>query len=174
MNADAILQELSISIYEAPLSDVRKEADYPYLGNPLHIAVFLIDCDTEIDMNGMLRFIENSAGQHLDQTAEALKLIGAPKSASLLQSVRSCMERHGVTWQRLRSDFAGTAEYEISSFRELHGEDLDGFAREVDTLAGHFSLFNTLYSTEDSYAALCSYLDGRAEELRSEIERRRQ
>jgi hypothetical protein len=143
------------------------------LGNLLHLAVLLIDCDTEIDMNGMLGFIENSTGQHLDRTAEALTLIGAPKSASLFQSVRSCMDQHGVTWQRLRNDFAGTAEYEISSFRELHGENLNGFAKELDALVGHFSLFNTLYSPEDSYAALCSYLDGRAQELQSEIERRR-
>ncbi len=174
MNAAATLQELSISIYEVPLSDVRNEADYPNLSNPLHLAVLLIDCDTEIDMNGMLGFIENSTGQHLNRTAEALKLVGAPKSASLLESVRSCMDRHGVTWQRLRNDFEGTAEYEITSFRELHGEGLDAFTEELDRLVGNFSLFNTLYSPENAYAALCSYLDGRVEELQSEIDRRKQ
>lgn len=172
MNADSIIQELSTEIYEYPLSKVRDEISYPDLTNPLHLIILLIDCDTEIDMNGMLGFLENPTGRHLGRTAAALKLIGAPKSAALLESIESCMTRHAVTWDRLRGDFAGTVEYQITSFRELHGGALDAFAGEVGSLAGHFSLFNTRYSLENSYAALCGYLDGRVRELRCEIEKR--
>jgi hypothetical protein len=172
MNADSIIQELGTEIFEPPLSKVRDEVGYPDLANPLHLLILLIDCDTEIDMNGMLGFLENSTGRHLGRTAEALKLIGAPKSAALLESIESCMTRHAVTWENLRGDFAGAVEYQVTSFRELHGEALDAFVSEVGSLVGHFSLFNTHYSLEDSYGALCNYLDGRVEELRREISKR--
>jgi hypothetical protein len=173
MAADSIIQELGTEIYQPPLSNVRREVNYPDLTNPLHLTVLLIDCDIEIDMNGMLGFLENSTGRHLRQTAEALRLIGAPRSAALLESIQFCMTKHGVTWERLRGDFVGSTEYEISSFRGLHGEALNPFATEIGNLAGRFSLFNTHYSLEDAYSALCSYLDGRVEELRREIDKRK-
>jgi hypothetical protein len=172
MDADGIIQELGTKIYEAPLSGVRSEENYPDLTNPLHLATLLIDCDTEVDMNGMLGFLENSTGRHLSRTAEALRLIGAPRSAALLESIQSCMTKHGVTWEGLRGDFAGGAEYQVTSFRELHGEALDAFASEVGGLAGRFSLFNRHYALEDSYGALCRYLDNRMLELRGEIDKR--
>jgi hypothetical protein len=173
MNADALLQELAVEIYQPLLSDLRDEADYPNLSNPLHVAVLLIDCDTEISMNGMLGFLENSTGRYLPETTEALKVIGAQKAAAVFQAIQACMVKHGVSWERLRSNFEGTTEFQVTSFRKLHGERLDSFATEVVGLVGHFSLFNTHYSPEDAYGALCEYLDGRLDELRQEIDKRR-
>lgn len=122
MDADKIIQELGIEIYQPPLSLIREEAEFPDLDNPLHLIVLLVDCDTEISMNGMLGFLENLSGQHLGKTIEALDTIGAAKSADLFRSVERCMTKHGVTWAKLRGDFEGSTEYQITSFRELHGD----------------------------------------------------
>jgi hypothetical protein len=172
MNADEILQELSIRIYEPPLSNVRTEVDYPNLNNPLHLSILLIDCDTEINMNGMTGFLENSTGQHLAETIQALHLIGASKSGALLDAVQACMAKHGVTWERLRGDFSGAKPYQITSFRELHCEQLRVFAEEVHNMTAHFSLFNTRRSQEDVYGAFCSYTEARLVELQGEIDKR--
>jgi hypothetical protein len=173
MNADDLIQELAVQIYQAPLSSVRFENDYPDLGNPLHLAVLLIDCDTEIEVNGMLGFLENMTGRYLPKTIEALTIIDARTTAAILQSVQACMAKYGVSWERLRADFEGASEFQVTSFREMHGEELDSFVTEVGELAQGFSIFNPRYSAEDAYGALCRHLDARLGELRQEIDKRR-
>ena len=173
MDADKIIQELAIEIYEEPLSLIREESEFPNLDNPLHLIVLLIDCDTEIAMNGMLGFLENQTGQHLGKTIEALETIGAIKSAALFRSVENCMTKHGVTWAKLRGDFEGSVEYQITSFRELHGASLDGFSQEIHKIVGSFALFNGHYSLEDSYGALYRHAQSRVELLQNEIQRRK-
>lgn len=168
MTADVTLQELATRIYESPLSAIRRRSDFPDLRSPLDIAVLLIDCDTEIAMNGILGFLENSTGQHLESTASALTLIGAPQAAARLTAVRDLMRRHGVTWQNLREDFEKMSEYQVTSFRELHGRQ--EFARDVCEAAGTSTLFESSLS-EDVYGRLCDYLDSRIGFLASEIEK---
>src|SRR6267143_7091204 len=111
MTANDLIQEVGGKIYERPLSMVRDETGFPDLANPLHVVVLLVDCDTEVMMNGLLGFLENMTGRHLGTTIEALKTIGVRGVADQLGAVRDCMTRHGVTWQRLRGDFEGSREY---------------------------------------------------------------
>ena len=173
MKADDLIQDLAGDIYQGPLSGVRDEPDYPDLSNPLHVVVLLIDCDFEININGMLGFLENMTGQHLAKTTEALEMIGTPKCAALFHLVQETMDRHGVTWQQLRRDFEGAKEFQITSFHELHGEVLDKFANEVCELGRGFCLLNKLYSPEDVYGALCTYLEDKVERLSDEVKKRR-
>ena len=172
MNAEALIQDLAIKIYEKPLSQIRDEPEFPNLNNPLHVVVLLVDCDTEISMNGMLGFLENFTGRHLGKTIEALEKIGAPKSAELFRSVQICMERHGVTWAKLRGDFAGTVEYQITSFRQLHGESLDTFSEELCQIVGKFELFNSHSALEDAFGGLCKFVQARVESFQQEIQKR--
>lgn len=169
MSIDELIQNLSVQIYKEPLVHVRDEATYPNLENPLHVTVLLLDCDTEIDVNGIFGFLENRTGSHLQKTIEALREIGAPKCAEILDSVKKCMDKYSVTWNRLRSDFKSVTEDQISSFRKLHGDTLNGFPCEVSELAGNFSLFNNLRSPEDAYTAFVNYLEGQADKLQAEI-----
>lgn len=173
MNADDLIQELSIAVYRSPLSGVRHETDYPRLGNPLHLVVLLIDCDTEIDMNGVLGFLENRTGGYLSETIEAMELIGAIECAAIFRSIQDCMTKYSVTWERLRGDFEGTTEFQITSFSELHGEGLHTFAIEVGELTRHFSVFSRKFPG-NAYGAVCNYLDNRLGELRREIDKRTQ
>lgn len=172
MTADAMIQDLADHIYQGPLSEVRHERDYPNLDNPLHLVILLIDCDTEIAMNGVLGFQENLTGQHLAKTTEALARVGAPKAAAIFAFIQAIMQKHGVTWQSLRGDFEGVEVFQISSFKELHGQGIDRFTDEVDTLTSGFSLVNT-DSSENVYGALCAYLEDKTQQLSAEVEKRK-
>jgi len=171
ITADEVIQKLAVGIYDHPLCMVRCEVAFPDLANPLHLAVLLIDCDTEIMMNGMLGYLENMPGRHLAPTIEALRQIGAPAAAGQLQAIYDCMTRFGVTWQRLRGDFDGVQEHLITSFGMIHGAQLGSFTSELESLARGFSLF-ARRSGEAPYDALCTYLEGRLADLRSEINKR--
>jgi hypothetical protein len=173
MDAKGAIEDLALTIYEEPLSQIRDEPEFPNLDNPLHMIVLLLDCDTEVAMNGVLGFLENLTGRHLGKTIEALERIGAPKSAELLRAVQSCMDKHGVTWARLRGDFEVTDEYQITSFRELHGESLSSFSTEVCQIAGSFQLFNNRSALEDAYGGLCRYTQNRFNLFQMELHKRK-
>ncbi|MDA8430472.1 MAG: DUF4375 domain-containing protein [Geobacteraceae bacterium] len=172
MNIEKFIENLAVQIYEEPLVHVREEANFPNICNPLHVFILLIDCDLEIDMNGVLGYLENPSGRHLKKTIKALEEIGAPKCSALFDSIQECMDRHDVSWNRLRSDSENLTEFEITSFRKLHGDSLDSFANEVFELSSGFSLFNTLYSPEDANSAFVAYISGKINELKIEIEKR--
>lgn len=171
MTADQIIQKLGVQIYESPLSAVRDEPDYPDLDNPLHFIVLLVDCDTEITMNGIIGYLENPTGAHLPSVIDALLRIGAGQTAQQFAQIRVCMAQHGVTWECLREDFPGTHEYQITSFRSLHGEELDEFADDVASIATNLNLFNPP-TGEPVYDLLCTYLDRDIPLLLQEIKQR--
>ena len=120
--------------YEARYCSLRQLPAWPRLTNPLHVALLLTDFDTELCMNGISGFLENSTGQFLDQTIDAFCLIGAEQTATILSQIREAMHSHSVSHQTLRSDFSGTAEFQITSFSQLHPGRED-FAETVGQLA---------------------------------------
>ena len=67
----------------------------------------------------------------MPETIEAFEIVGAKETAELLMQIQEIMAKHGVTTQRLREDFANTEELQITSFRELHGEELTPMTQEI-------------------------------------------
>ncbi|MCB9399070.1 MAG: DUF4375 domain-containing protein [Acidobacteria bacterium] len=156
---------MNIRVFEEPFLSVRDEDGYPNLKNPLHLVVLLIDCDTESSMNGILGFLENSTGQHLRKTIEALDLIGATRSADVLRGLWELMESHSITWERLRRDFENHEMHELTSFSTLHGGEVDDFTDEVQRRFAGFNLFFSPNDLEDDYSLLKRYLEPRFDQL---------
>jgi hypothetical protein len=90
--ASEILQELGIRIYQPPLSDLRSRLR----GSPppFHVPVLVIDLDTELAMQGILGFLQNSTGHYLDLTIEALDAIGARRTAATMARIHAVLARH--------------------------------------------------------------------------------
>ena len=164
MTADETIQGISGRMYEPPFVGIRDQRDYPDLENPLHIIFLLTDCDIEIQMNGLLGFLENSTGEHLQATIDALTAIRAQRVADDLRQVADCMTRHGVTWAGLRADFEGAKEFDISSFAKTHGDRLGPFTDELRGVAPDFDIFQHP-SGEPVYELLCGYLEPRLDRL---------
>ena len=68
-----ILSDLSIKIYESPLSEVRSSGRIADVTDPVNVLMLLIDFQTEVEMNGILDFLGNSSGLYARETAEALR-----------------------------------------------------------------------------------------------------
>jgi hypothetical protein len=158
---DEIVTELSIRIYEPPLSELRDRlADLPAA---IRVPMLVLDFDTEVSMQGILGFLENSTGLFLNQTIDAFSEIGAMQTAATLTDVRTIMERHGVTPADLRADFEGTTEYQITSFQELHGDERSAMASEVDDAAGALYLYQD--NAEDVWGLLGAFVATRKEKF---------
>jgi len=164
MTADEAIQDIGGRMYDPPLVGIRYQQDYPDLENPLHVIFLLCDCDIEIQMNGLLGFLENSTGEHLQATINALSGIGANHAAEDLRRISDCMSRHGITWAGLRADLEDSKEFEITTFAKTHGDRLRPFTEELRSIAPVFVIF--AHSSGDPvYDLLCAYIEPRMEHL---------
>jgi hypothetical protein len=166
MSGQELLDKLG-NPYEEQYCAVRNLPSWPDPSSPLHVALLLADFDTELCMNGMLGFLENSTGAYLDQTIEALRMVGAEQSATTLNQIREAMHRYGVSHERLRSGFNNTAEFQISSFSQLH-PGIDEFSREAGRLAESLPLDDT--SQQSVFPLLEAYLEHHSAQFLVELQ----
>lgn len=73
-DAVSFLRELSVAVYEPPFSAARERLRE--LPAALRTVVLVVDFDTEVSMEGMLGFLENSPGRYLPETITAFETIG--------------------------------------------------------------------------------------------------
>jgi hypothetical protein len=163
-----LIEALSIRIYEPPLSTARDRLRE--VAEALRIPILVLDFDTEVCMNGMLGFLENSTGLFFRETIDAFHKIGASETASILRAIEKTLERHGVTPARLRADFVGTHEYQITTFRELHG-NLGTLPSEVEEDAGRLYLYGKAGTGEPVWSLLEAFVEENRPELFAEIGR---
>jgi hypothetical protein len=163
-----LVEALSIRIYEPPLCTARDRLSE--VAEPLRVPILVLDFDTEVSMNGMLGFLENSTGLFLPETIEAFGRIGASETVSILRAIEKTLEKHGVSPARLRADFAGTQEYQIATFRELHG-DLGTMPNEVEEDARRLYLYGKPGTGEQVWPLLEAFVEKNRTACLAEIAR---
>jgi hypothetical protein len=92
--APEILDELGVRIYQPPLLDLRGRVRE--LPAAFRVPMLVIDFDTEVHMQGILGFLENSTGRYLKETVDALSAIGARRTAATMKGIEEILARHGV------------------------------------------------------------------------------
>jgi hypothetical protein len=163
-----LIEALSIRIYKPPLSTARDRLRE--IAEALRVPILVLDFDTELCMNGMLGFLENSRGLYFPETIEAFEKIGASETVSILRAIERTLERHGVTPSRLRADFAGAQEYQITTFRDLHG-DLGTMPSEVEEDAQRLYLYGKAGTGEPVWSLLEAFVEKNRPEFLAEIAR---
>ncbi|WP_379159147.1 DUF4375 domain-containing protein [Paenibacillus sp. sgz5001063] len=129
LSAEEIVDSVCSNIYEPEYAATREAV----LKSPgfLREIMLLIDLDTELTMNGILGFLENSSGQYLLETIQALQHIGAAEDAEILEQIKQQLD----TTPAQRK--ASPSLYEISSFQDrytLNAEVLDGILHKAEGL----------------------------------------
>jgi Domain of unknown function (DUF4375) len=169
MSAREVVEHLSIKVFEPPLSHLLD--DLRSVPEVLRIPILLIVFDTEVTMEGMLGFVENSTGRYLVDTIDALETIAAHQTAETLRSIQRIMSDHGVTVEHLRRNLNNAQLYQITNFRELHGEELVPMAEQIDREAQKLYLYRANNSdSEPVFDLLEAYLQERRNELVAALE----
>jgi len=172
MSVGEIVEHLSIKVFEPPLSNLLY--DLRSVPEVLRIPILLIALDTEVTMQGMLGFLENSTGLYLVDTIDALETISAHKTADTLRAIQRIMSEHGVTVEHLRRNLNNAQLYQITSFRELHGEKMLPMAEQIDREAQKLYIYHYRPidndSTEPVFDLLEAYLQARRDELVAALE----
>jgi hypothetical protein len=89
-----VLEALAAQIYRPPLSALRDRLGE--LPAAARVPILIIDLDTEMHMQGIVGFLGNSSGHHLDDTIEALTAIGAQTTAATMRKIAAILARHGI------------------------------------------------------------------------------
>lgn len=163
-----LIEALSIRIYEPPLSRARDSLQD--IAEALRLPILVLDFDTAVEMQGILGFLENSTGLFLPETIDAFEKIGAVETASILRDIQKTLERHGVTPARLRSDFAETQPFQVTTFAELHG-DLGTMSAEVEKEARRLYIYGKPDAREPVWRLLEAYVETHRAECHAEIAR---
>lgn len=119
--------------------------------NFIQVAAFLIDFDTELQMEGIFTFLENSTGHYAPIIINSFKAIGDNNDANILSEI--C---HLASLDLMRGEFSDKnyQEYDISFFNEnheLHGEVAD----KIEKLESQLYLNTGI----DIWQLLFNYLD---------------
>jgi len=172
MSVGEIVQHLAIKVFEPPLSNLLD--DLRSVPEVLRIPILLIALDTEVMMNGMLGFLENSTGLYLVDTIDALEAISAHKTADTLRTIQRIMSDHGVTVEHLRRNVNSGQLHEITNFRKTHGEELVPMAKQIDGEARKLYIYHYHSGENDRpepvFDLLETYLEGRRVELVAALE----
>ncbi|WP_348623195.1 DUF4375 domain-containing protein [Paenibacillus peoriae] len=102
----------------------------------LRTIILLIDFDTELSMNGVFGFLENSTGKYLNETISALKLIKAEKDSSIMEEIKELIE--GI-------NFNGKIKlepYQVTTFEERHDINEKLLERIEELADGLLYIFN--------------------------------
>jgi hypothetical protein len=163
-----LIETLSTRIYEPPLSEARERIFA--VPSAFRVVVLVLDFGTDVNMQGMRGFLENSTGLYLAETIEAFDRIGARATADVLRNIQGILATHGVSTLQLRAGFEGTTPYQITSFNELHG-DLGSLPEEVEREAERLHVYAEPEGGEDVWALLDAFVDANREGVIAEIAR---
>ncbi len=168
LSSAKLIEALSIQIYQPPLCSARERLRE--IAEPLRVPILILDFDTEVTMQGILGFLENSTGLFFAETIEAFEKIGALKTVSVLRAIGDTLKKHGVTTDQLRADFFGTEQYQITSFSKLHG-DLGTLPDEIEDNARRLYLHGQPDTAEAVWQLLEAFVENHRVECFDEIAR---
>lgn len=140
-----LCEKLSLELWDRERTEWLEYADF------IKTAAFLIDFDTELNMEGIFTFLENSIGHYAPEIIKAFEAIGDFKDAEILTEICRLAPPDVMRGEFLSG---GYSEYDISVFSDDHELNPE-VADKIE------SLENQLYlnSGYDMWQILFDYLD---------------
>ncbi|WP_010252876.1 DMP19 family protein [Acetivibrio cellulolyticus] len=132
MSSSEIINEIASNQYNGKNGHLKDPIVFTKLPIVLQDILLLADFDTELNMNGILGFLENSTGLYLNETIEALGRIDAIEDRKIMDDIRSIMMAYGCSPINLRENVNKGYEYEITNFISTHGEEYEEMADKIE------------------------------------------
>ncbi|MDE5565246.1 MAG: DMP19 family protein [Oscillospiraceae bacterium] len=151
LSGEELCERLSLELWDADRSQWLECNDF------IQTAAFLIDFDSELAMEGIFTFLENSIGHYTPDIIKAFEAIGDENDAEVLSEICRLAPPDFMRGEFLSDNHQ---EYEISIFNnghELSEEVLD----RIEELENQLYL-NTGF---DMWKLLYKYLDEQIEKL---------
>lgn len=128
-----------------------KRSQWPECADFIQTAAFLIDFDTELTMEGIFTFLENSIGHYAPNIINAFRAIGDDKDAEILAEICRLAPPDVMRGEFLDGDHN---EYDISCFDDDHE-----LSEEIEEKIGKLEKQLYLNTGFDIWEPLFDYLD---------------
>ncbi|MDE5834250.1 MAG: DMP19 family protein [Ruminococcus sp.] len=144
-SGEELCEKLSLEMWYSERSEWIECADF------IQTALFIIDFDTEMNMNGIFTFLENSIGHYAPYIIKAFREIGDYKDAEILSEICRLAPPDLIREEFLNKDYN---EYDISVFGDDHELNPE-VADKIELLESRLYL----NSGFDMWSLLYDYLD---------------
>ena len=148
---EELCEKLAMELWGNDYEQWLKCADF------IQVASFLIAFDTELTMEGIFTFLENSIGHYAPNIVQAFRAIGDNSDADTLEEICRLAPPDIMRGEFLSGNHQ---EYEINTFNENH-ELKEEVAERIEELDKQLYL----HSGFDMWKLLFKYLDEQLEEL---------
>ncbi len=149
---EALCEKLSLEMWKS-----CKMEQWPEWVDFIQVAYFIMAFDTELTMEGIFTFLENSIGHYAPQIIWAFREIGDDNDANILEEICTLCPPDIMRGEFLENSHQ---EYEITSFNEDH--DLrEEIVERITELAGKLYL-NTGF---DIWKLLFDFVDRKIDAL---------
>lgn len=121
------IEKLSIELWENDniyLIDEPRKEEIP---NYFYISAYLIQFDTEFQMQGLTALLTNSSTYNFENTLDSLKEIGSTNLSNCLKGILDTLSKYGMTPKKMRDRFLnyteGLPEFAIITTGQFFKED---------------------------------------------------
>ncbi|WP_426451963.1 DMP19 family protein [Paenibacillus sp. S-38] len=152
----AIIDHIGMNIYKSNYTKLRDKEIFIQLPVVLQDIILILDFDIELQMNGIIGFLENSTGTYFEETIQALFRISATKDFEIMKDIKSLLISNGINTLRLRENLIHLSQYQVTNSRNIHGKELSELLSEVASLADHLYLYR---DNDNIFDHLFSYFE---------------
>ena len=121
------IEKLSIELWENDNIYLIDEPQKVGIPDYFYISAYLIQFDTEFQMQGLTSLLTNSSTYNFENTLDSLKIIGSINLTNCLQGVLDTLNKYGMTPLKMRDRFLkgtkGLPEYSIITTGQFFKED---------------------------------------------------
>lgn len=132
---EEIVEIIATNLYSNDNLNIRDPDTFYNLPDIIRDIILLIDFDTEVTMQGILVFLENSTGLYFKDTIKTFEKIQAIEDFNILDKIESVLKKYYISTSDLRKNVNNQGLYNINNFSKLHGPDYENMAEEISSLA---------------------------------------
>ncbi|ODG93190.1 MULTISPECIES: DUF4375 domain-containing protein [Bacillaceae] len=134
-SGEEIVEEIASNLYEGENYLIFQEEYFYKIPEQIRDVILLINFDTELAMEGILGFLENSSGVYLNDTIETLEKIKAEQDHNILNNIKHILDENNISTSQLRANTKDQELYSIQGFSETHGSAYDDMADRICEIA---------------------------------------
>ncbi|MBM7568151.1 DMP19 family protein [Paenibacillus sacheonensis] len=140
-NPEAILAHIAMNIYESDYKKLREKESFGLLPVLLQDIILLINFDIELQMNGIIGFLENSSGEFFEETIQALYRIHASEDFKIMSGIKDLLLLNHIDLRKIREDMNSLYLYQVSTSSDLHGRNMNELLDVIATQADGLYLY---------------------------------
>ena len=162
ISGEELINEIALNLYSEENYHLTERNTLYKLPVVIRDIILVIHLDTELNMQGILGFLENSTGLFLDDTIETLHRIQAKEDHDILAAIKSILAQNNVSTQDLRNNVDNQMEFSITTFSETHSSKYDDMVSEISEVVDKLYLYD---GDRNLFDYLIKYVDKNKHDL---------